>query len=76
MRRLLPREKRRVSRPLLRRLCAGIASAAKSSAKSGAKRLILGAWGCGAFRSDPAVAARLLAKALADGPGAGTEDGV
>jgi len=39
----------------------------KLAAAKGYEHLILGAWGCGVFRNDPAVIARLFAEALLSG---------
>jgi uncharacterized protein (TIGR02452 family) len=39
------------------------------AAAHGHRHLVLGAWGCGVFRNDPATAADAFADALADGPG-------
>ena len=50
--------------PTMRRRLAGVLWVA---AARGYQRLILGAWGCGVFRNDPALIARLFAEAL--GPG-------
>jgi uncharacterized protein (TIGR02452 family) len=39
------------------------------AAAHGHRRLVLGAWGCGVFRNDPATVAGAFGDALADGAG-------
>lgn len=39
------------------------------AAMHGHRRLVLGAWGCGVFRNDPATVAEAFALALADAVG-------
>lgn len=41
------------------------------AASRGCRRLVLGAWGCGVFRNDPAVVAEAFAEHLLRGPWAG-----
>lgn len=65
-------ERGRVEEVLRRRMRAVVALAAEA----GAERLILGAWGCGVFRNDPAMVARLWAETLAEAPAEGLSAGV
>lgn len=65
-------ERALVEPTLARRMRAVIALAVEA----GADKLILGAWGCGVFRNDPALVARLWRDALSQTPGAGFSAGV
>ena len=65
-------ERAQVESALLRRMRAVIALAATS----GVRRLILGAWGCGVFRNDPALVARLWREAPSAAPPAALDAGV
>ena len=65
-------ERGRVEEVLRRRMRAVLALAAGA----GADRLILGAWGCGVFRNDPEVVARLWSEVLTEAPAGGLSAGV
>lgn len=65
-------EHSRLESLLSRRMRAVVALAVEA----GMQKLVLGAWGCGVFRNDPEVVARLWAETLSSAPGSALSEGV